>query len=74
MSLVSSKTEYFRKSMNIFTATVSGRLDKILAVQLDVSRNQVEKLVKEGLVCVNDKMITKSSFKVTEGDIVSYMY
>jgi 23S rRNA pseudouridine1911/1915/1917 synthase len=58
--------------MNIFTATVSGRLDKILAVQLDVSRNQVEKLVKEGLVCVNDKTITKSSFKVTEGDTVSY--
>ncbi|WP_373032323.1 RluA family pseudouridine synthase [Sulfurovum sp.] len=60
--------------MNTFTATISGRLDKILAVQLDVSRNQVEKLVKDGLVNVNDKTIIKSSFKVTEGDIVSYTF
>jgi len=60
--------------MNTFTATLSGRLDKILAVELDVSRNQVEKLVKDGLVNVNDKTITKGSFKVTEGDIVSYIF
>ena len=60
--------------MNTFTATASGRLDKILAVQLDVSRNQIEKLVKDGLVSVNDKTITKNSFKVTQGDSVSYMF
>ena len=60
--------------MNTFTTTISGRLDKILAVQLDVSRNQVEKLVKDGFVNVNDKTITKSSFKVTEGDRISYMF
>ncbi|MBT8343739.1 MAG: RluA family pseudouridine synthase, partial [Sulfurovum sp.] len=60
--------------MNQFTARESGRLDKILANQLDVSRNQVEKLVKDGLVSVNDKMIIKSSFKVTEGDSVSYIF
>ena len=35
--------------MNTFTATASGRLDKILALQLDVSRNQVEKLVKDAV-------------------------
>ena len=34
--------------MDHFIATISGRLDKILAQKLDVSRNQVEKLVKEG--------------------------
>ncbi|MBT8349539.1 MAG: RluA family pseudouridine synthase [Sulfurovum sp.] len=60
--------------MNQFTARESGRLDKILANQLDVSRNQVEKLVKDGHVSVNDKMIIKSSFKVTEGDSVSYIF
>jgi 23S rRNA pseudouridine1911/1915/1917 synthase len=60
--------------MNTFTATVSGRLDKILATQLDVSRNQIEKLVKDGLVSVNDKTIIKNSFKVSEGDRVSYIF
>ncbi len=60
--------------MNTFIAIASGRLDKILAIQLDVSRNQVEKLVKDGLVSVNDKTITKGSFKVKEGDVVSYIF
>ena len=58
--------------MNQFSSTTSGRIDKILATKLDVSRNQVEKLVKDGLVSVNDKTITKTSFKVAEGDEVTY--
>jgi 23S rRNA pseudouridine1911/1915/1917 synthase len=57
-----------------FIAIRSGRIDKILAQELEVSRNQVEKLVKDGLVSVNGKTITKTSFKVTEGDTVSYEF
>ncbi len=57
-----------------FKSISSGRIDKILATQLDVSRNQVEKLVKDGYVFVNDKIITKTSFKVTEGDEVTYTF
>jgi 23S rRNA pseudouridine1911/1915/1917 synthase len=60
--------------MNKFTVQTAGRIDKILATELDVSRNQVEKLVKDGLVSVNGKTITKTSFKVTEGDEVSYEF
>jgi 23S rRNA pseudouridine1911/1915/1917 synthase len=60
--------------MNKFTTTTSGRIDKILAQELDVSRNQVEKLVKDGLVSVNAKTITKTSFKVVEGDEISYEF
>jgi 23S rRNA pseudouridine1911/1915/1917 synthase len=60
--------------MNTFTAAASGRIDKILAVQLDVSRNQVEKLVKDGFVSVNDKTVLKSSYKVIEGDQISYSF
>jgi 23S rRNA pseudouridine1911/1915/1917 synthase len=60
--------------MDQFKAPTSGRLDKILATELDVSRNQIEKLVKDGLVSVNDKMIIKSSFKVSEGDMISYTF
>ena len=58
--------------MNKFTTNASGRVDKILAAQLDVSRNQVEKLVKDGLVSVNGKTITKNSVKVVEGDEIAY--
>jgi len=57
-----------------FVAKSVGRIDKILAQELDVSRNQVEKLVKDGLVSVNGKSITKTSFKVVEGDDVSYTF
>ncbi len=53
---------------------VSGRIDKILAKRLDVSRNQVEKLVKDGLVCVNGKVVTKTSFKVVDGDEIVYEF
>ena len=58
--------------MSSFKTTSAGRIDKILAKELDVSRNQVEKLIKDGLVSVNGKRISKTSFKVVEGDEVEY--
>ena len=60
--------------MHKFITNISGRIDKVLASELDVSRNQVEKLVKDGLVSVNGKIITKNSFKVTEGDEIAYEF
>ena len=60
--------------MIIFKVNAAGRIDKILATSLDVSRNQVEKLVKDGLVSVNGKPIFKTSFKVVEGDEVAYEF
>ena len=57
-----------------FKTKTSGRIDKILAQELDVSRNQVEKLVKDGLVSVNGTCILKTSFKVVEGDEVTYEF
>jgi len=60
--------------MNTLKTTTSGRIDKILATELNVSRNQVEKLVKDGLVSVNGKSISKTSFKVAEGDEITYAF
>ena len=60
--------------MNTFITINSGRIDKILAQELDVSRNQVEKLVKDGLVSVNGKTVSKTSVKVAEGDEVGYEF
>ncbi len=56
------------------SALNAGRIDKILAQELNVSRNQVEKLVKDGLVSVNGKTVTKTSFKVAEGDEIVYEF
>jgi len=60
--------------MNSFNVKTAGRIDKVLAQELDVSRNQVEKLVKDGLVSVNGKRITKNSVKVSEGDEIAYEF
>jgi len=60
--------------MDQFKAPTSGRLDKVLATELNVSRNQVEKLIKDELVCVNGKTVTKTSFKVEEGDAIVYEF
>ena len=57
-----------------FIAFTAGRIDKVLAQELDVSRNQVEKLVKDGLVSVNGKTITKNSVKVIKGDEIAYEF
>jgi len=56
------------------TTKTPNRLDKTLTSELDVSRNQIEKLIKDGLVEVNGKSITKTSFKVAEGDEIAYAF
>ncbi len=60
--------------MNIFLVETRNRIDKALSNKLDASRNQIEKLIKEGLVSVNGKVVTKTSFKVEEGDEVAYEF
>jgi 23S rRNA pseudouridine1911/1915/1917 synthase len=60
--------------MAMIKVLTGGRLDKILSQSLEVSRNQVEKLIKESLVSVNENVVTKPSFKVAEGDEVDYVF
>ncbi|MEA1879763.1 MAG: RluA family pseudouridine synthase [Campylobacterota bacterium] len=57
-----------------FVTKNPNRLDKTLTQELNVSRNQVEKLIKDGLVSVNGKTVVKTSFKVVEGDEVAYAF
>ncbi|NKQ40391.1 MAG: RluA family pseudouridine synthase [Sulfurovum sp.] len=47
-----------------------GRLDKMLSLKLHQSRNQIEKLIREGLVEVAGKVITKPSYRLSAGDTV----
>ncbi len=51
-----------------FVTEESGRIDKIVARTLSLSRNQIEKLIRDGLVEVNGKVMNKTSHKLTEGD------
>ena len=57
-----------------FEVTKAGRLDKVLTDELNQSRNQVEQLIKEGLVKVNDKVVIKTGKKLLAGELVAYTF
>ncbi|RLA65325.1 MAG: RluA family pseudouridine synthase [Epsilonproteobacteria bacterium] len=59
--------------MKQFIAYKAGRIDKVLTEELKVSRNQVEKLIKDGLVSVNAQVIQKTSFKILIEDEITYI-
>ena len=57
-----------------FEVDEAGRLDKILTKELNQSRNQVEQLIKEGLVKVNGKSVVKTGKKLIVGESISYTF
>ncbi|CAA6802847.1 MAG: Ribosomal large subunit pseudouridine synthase D (EC [uncultured Sulfurovum sp.] len=61
-------------NLESFEVTYTGRLDKVLTDVLAESRNQVEQLIKEGLVLVNGKTILKTGKKLSVGDKVEYRF
>ncbi|CAA6817863.1 MAG: Ribosomal large subunit pseudouridine synthase D (EC [uncultured Sulfurovum sp.] len=61
-------------NLQSFEVESSGRLDKILTDILGESRNQVEQLIKEGLVKVNGKEVLKTGKKLILGDRVEYVF
>src|SRR6185436_17463240 len=52
-------------------ATKSDRLDKFIASEVSVSRSVVQRVIKSGIVLVNNKIIQETDFQVSEGDEVS---
>jgi len=58
----------------VLVSKYSDRLDKLLSKELNLSRNQIEKLIKSDLVQVNSKSVLKPSFKVQEGDTIEYRF
>jgi len=57
-----------------FVVSEAGRVDKVLSSKLEISRNQIEKLIRDGLVEVNAEVIIKTSRKLVVGDEVSYTF
>jgi len=53
-----------------FVAKNQERVDKFLSKELNVSRNQIESLIKHSLVKVNSKIIQKGGVKLKIGDII----
>ena len=49
---------------------IEERIDSYLAKELNISRSKVQKLIKQGLVTVNEK-VTSSNFIVKCGDLIS---
>lgn len=56
-----------------FKAAQAGRLDVVLAAVSSLSRSQAGKAIKQGQVEVNSKVIDAPSYKVTPGDVLSYL-
>ncbi len=54
-----------------FISSQTLRLDQELAAKLQVSRNQVVSLIKNGIVSVNGKIVTKAGFALNLGDKIS---
>lgn len=61
-------------NLKSFEVEEAGRLDKILTLELHQSRNQIEQLIKEGLVRVNDEVVLKTGKKLLPSDRVSYSF
>ena len=59
---------------NRITIPQSQRIDKMLSRLLNVSRNQIEKLIRGGSVEVNGRVVTKTSYKLAIGDEVEYEF
>jgi len=57
-----------------FISDVNDRVDKFLAKKLNVSRNQVESLIKKSCVKINQKIIKKGGEKLKVGDIVEVTF
>jgi len=57
-----------------FEVQEAGRLDKILTLELNQSRNQVEQLIKEGLVTVNGTVVQKTGKKLLLGETIGYQF
>lgn len=55
--------------MNVIATKSDVRLDQYLALELDISRSKVQKLIKEGKVFVNSKALS-SNYMVKENDSI----
>jgi len=56
-----------------FISDINERVDKFLTKKLDVSRNQIESLIKKSCVKINKKIIKKGGEKLKIGDIVEVL-
>ena len=59
--------------MQTFIADKNERLDKFLSKKLNVSRNQIEQLIKKGYVKVNEKVVAKSGYKLKENEKIEIL-
>ena len=54
-----------------FIASKDIRLDKFLSQQLQQSRNQIEQLIKKGFVCIDEKLVKKTSTKLQLDQVIT---
>ena len=60
--------------MPILKADKEERIDKFLSEKLNIPRNQIEQLIKKGLVKVNKKIAKKGGIKLKNNDLIEYKF
>lgn len=58
------------KELIVNNELVDQRIDKLISVIGDMSRNHVQKLIEEGKVSVNDKICPSNKYKCSAGDVI----
>lgn len=57
-----------------FIVLEANRLDKFLALNIDVSRNQIEQLIKKEFVKIDGKIINKTGYKLKENQEIEVFF
>jgi len=65
---------YQKRGKMTFTCKEEGRVDSVMSKELEISRSQIEKFIKNLGIEINNKKINKPSFKVQIDDIVKYKF
>lgn len=62
------------ESHRVVTASMSGRVDKVLSSHLEHSRNQIEKMIRAGQVTVEGETVLKPGHKIEQGTVIGYRF
>jgi len=50
------------------------RIDVFLTEKIKISRTKIQNLIKKNNLMINDKIITKSNYKLSNGEIINFKY
>ena len=59
-----------KNSKNQYIIDINGRIDKIVAQLLAISRNKAQEIINNGFVLVNNNVVNKTNFNLNVNDVI----